>query len=378
MSESSKRPVNPFKPTAGKTPPLLVGRDLIRQDFADGLEYGPGSPGRLMRITGTRGSGKTVMLTDLGNIARERGWLVVDETASDGLCARLVAKLAPESHLEELSVKPTAFGVSLGELKLGKDHLPLTVREAFDKRLDKLGKNRGLLVTVDEIQAARREELVAIATAFQHLVREDRNVAFVFAGLPEAVSDLLDDKVLTFLRRAQAEELQPVASNDVSWALRKSMEASGMRIDDALVEQAAQATKGYPYMIQLVGYHVWQQALRRMGDAGPIEEADVSQGIDRAIKELGIDVIEPALRGLSPMSLAFLLAMAEDDGPSTVAGIAGRLGKDASYVNTYRTRLIDARIIESAGWGLVDLAIPYTRVYLRENRNRIAMRAGLA
>ncbi len=67
----SKNLVNPFKPTAGMTPPVLVGRSSVLDDFTDGLDEGAGAPGRLMRITGPRGSGKTVLLTQLGELASE-------------------------------------------------------------------------------------------------------------------------------------------------------------------------------------------------------------------------------------------------------------------------------------------------------------------
>ena len=47
--------VNPFKPTAGAEPPVLIGRDKVIDDFSDGLDEGVGAPARLMRITGPRG-----------------------------------------------------------------------------------------------------------------------------------------------------------------------------------------------------------------------------------------------------------------------------------------------------------------------------------
>lgn len=42
--------MNPFKPTAGKMPPELIGRDSIIEDFIDGIENGVGAPERLMRF----------------------------------------------------------------------------------------------------------------------------------------------------------------------------------------------------------------------------------------------------------------------------------------------------------------------------------------
>ena len=87
--------MNPFKPTAGKMPPELIGRDFVIESFIDGIENGPGAPECLMRITGARGMGKTVMLNELGRIARARGWLVIDEVASPGFCSTKLKSSAP-------------------------------------------------------------------------------------------------------------------------------------------------------------------------------------------------------------------------------------------------------------------------------------------
>lgn len=60
----------------------------------------------------------------------------------------------------------------------------------------------------------------------------------------------------------------------------------------------------------------------------------------------------------------FLQAMAEDSGPSSTTGIGKRTGMRPNAVGNYRTRLVDAGLIEPAGHGLVDFAIPGLREYL--------------
>ena len=35
---------NPFKPTAGKRPPILIGRESVIEDFEEGLDNGAGAP----------------------------------------------------------------------------------------------------------------------------------------------------------------------------------------------------------------------------------------------------------------------------------------------------------------------------------------------
>ena len=63
---------NPFTPTFGSSPPLLVGRQDLIDDFGDGLDNGPGSPERAVLFAGVRGIGKTVMLNAVEDAARER------------------------------------------------------------------------------------------------------------------------------------------------------------------------------------------------------------------------------------------------------------------------------------------------------------------
>ena len=194
---------NPFKPTAGGEPPLLIGRGKVIRDFEKGLDNGVGAPGRIMLVTGARGTGKTVMLTVFGDRAKARRWDVIEETASAGLCERLVDALRiGRGALDHLAIRPSltfaGAGIGLGEAELSPKRMPETLRSAIAGRLDALEKRHaGLLITIDETQAAERSDMIAIATAIQHQIRERRNIAIVFAGLPQMISDLFNDEVIT-------------------------------------------------------------------------------------------------------------------------------------------------------------------------------------
>jgi hypothetical protein len=86
---------NPFHASFGVSPPLLVGRDDLLDDFAEALEDGPGAAGRATLYTGARGAGKTVMLNAVEDRARERGWLIVSETATPGFVSRITQQHLP-------------------------------------------------------------------------------------------------------------------------------------------------------------------------------------------------------------------------------------------------------------------------------------------
>jgi len=63
---------SPFHPTFGVSPPLLVGRDQLVDEFVEALDDGPGAAGRATLYTGPRGSGKTVLLNAVENGAQRR------------------------------------------------------------------------------------------------------------------------------------------------------------------------------------------------------------------------------------------------------------------------------------------------------------------
>ena len=360
---------NPFKPTAGGEPPLLIGRKRIIRDFEKGLDNGVGAPGRIMLITGARGTGKTVMLTVFGDRARARKWDVIEETASEGLCERLVNELRTrDAALDRLSIRPSlsfaGVGVSLGEAELSPKRMPETLRKAMAERLSSLEKRHaGLLISIDETQAAERSDMIAIATAIQHQIRERRNIAIVFAGLPQMVSDLFNDEVITFLRRARTNVLTDIPVDEVRTAFETTFETSGRAITGEQLQVAAQATEGYPYMIQLVGYHIWDAADLR--DSDTISDQDVHDGLVEARKDLDNAVCIPELHGLSRRDREYLEAMSQSDGPVSTAEVAERMGKSANYASTYRKRLLDAYVIRETERGEVDFAVPFLREYLR-------------
>ena len=349
---------------------MLIGRERVIRDFDKGLDNGVGAPGRIMLITGARGTGKTVMLTVLGDKARAYKWDVIEETASDGLCERLVNELrSKDSLIDKLTINPSisiaGASVSLGEAELSAKRMPETLRKAMSARLDVLEKHDvGLMISIDETQAASRADLIAIATAIQHQIRERRNVAIIFAGLPQMVSDLFDDEVITFLRRARTNVLADVPVDEVEEAFAQTFEDSGMSIDAKLLSRAAKATAGYPYMIQLVGYYIWDTADSRGSTV--ISEEDVSEGIREAHVDLDNAVCIPELHGLSKNDKAYLKAMAISDGPSETSEVAERMGRSAKYAATYRKRLLDAYVIRQTDRGEVDFAVPFLREYLRE------------
>ena len=205
---------NPFKPIAGKMPPVLVGRETVIDDFIEGMANGEGAPGRLTRITGPRGSGKTVLLFELASIAEEQGWLVINVAANGDLLASISRKLRRQPLFNEVAL---SFKTPAADLELRHD---ATERDEFERLIEEAThamtkRGRGLLVAIDEVQDASIDDLRDIANVVQFLIRDEQSIAFVFAGITTGVMDILNGKSLTFLRRAKPEELDAIPLDEV-------------------------------------------------------------------------------------------------------------------------------------------------------------------
>lgn len=369
---------NPFKPTAGKMPPVLVGRDKVINDFIEGMENGSGAPGRLMRVTGPRGSGKTVILSELASIAEGQGWLVVNVSGVTGLVDAIVRKLEKSPLISSAHV---TLGAAPLSVEFETEHRsPVDFESLLTHVAETMtAKGKGLLVTVDEVQDASMDEMRQLSTAVQFLIRDDLDVAFVFAGITTGVLDLLNGEAMTFLRRAKPEELKEIPLDEVRASLRAAVEHSGFEITDEALGVATRATAGYAYLIQLVGYHVWRAAwLRCRGgeDKVVISERDARKGVAEAEEEFRDAVLETAISGLPKTAIDFVMAMSEERDVVAMSAIAERLGKTTGYLSPYRRQLIARQVIEQTAPGYVTFSIPFMREFLQERRGTILARYG--
>ena len=222
----------------------------------------------------------------------------------------------------------------------------------------------GILFTLDELSAGSAPDMSLFATDFQHLVREDMEVAFVGAGLHTGITSLLQGESITFLRRSAPAILDLLTVSEVAEALRKPADVAGRQFDSDALDYAIRATQGYPFLVQLIGDLAW----KAHPENAEISTRDVERAFAKARRSMGSFIIEPSLSDLSDIDRTVLAAMAHDDGPSSVADIRERMGNiKPGYFSMYRQRLIEAGVVYPSGYGRLDIALPYLRDYLREH-----------
>jgi hypothetical protein len=349
-------------------PPVLIGhdRETFVKDVLNGLQYGPGDPNRATIFVGPRGSGKTVLLSRIAELAEQQGWISVEVASVPGMLGEILEQTQvrgasfisgkAKSYWSSISIQ--GFGITR---EMNAETAP-SWRLQMSKFLDELAEQDvGLLITVDEISATL-DEMVVLATAFQMFVRERRNVALVMAGLPSGVSQLLQISSISFLRRAFQHRLSPLDLTEVRISMRQTIEAAGRDIAKDALERAVQATGGYPFLFQLIGYHIWRQS----PNSKRITNTDVDDGIELANADMRRMIFDSTIHDLSETDLRFLEAMTIDDKESKMSDIANRMGVSANYASQYRQRLIEQGVIAKVRTGVVAFEIPMLKEYLRE------------
>lgn len=365
-TDTTRQQENPFTPTFGEVPAHMAGRTVLINDLKRAFAGTKRHPNLTTIITGSRGSGKTALLSLAAEEAEQRGWIAVQTVAlPDMLEDILITARRKTAHLS--SIKQSHItGIEVGQvLGVEWERSPESTnwRNEMTRLLEQLDEtNTGLLITVDEVQP-KLAEMIQLAAIYQLFVTEQRKVALLMAGLPHNMLTLENDKTVSFLRRAQKCQLGRIDEFEIEDAMRRTIEESERDIEALALKKAAQAAGGFPFMMQLVGFRMWD----RHPESKTITEADALAGIELAAKEFKEGVIRATYENLSEGDRAFLRAMLPDSDISTVSSIAQRLEKTHSYATQYKNRLLGHGVIEEANGG-VRFQLPLMREYVAEQQ----------
>lgn len=362
---------NPFSPDFGQAPASLVGRDDLLADIETGLAAGPADIRFTSVLLGVRGTGKTVALSEIEDRAKPNGWVVLSIDASTpGLLSRISNAIAQVSRdYESLGLESSNTRKSKErstEITLGPYRGKWSEQEFFDpnfdmgllERLTMLARtveqfDASVLLTVDELHAADREEARRLANDLQMITkRQQLPLAFVGAGLLEMKYTLLEDKRNTFLRRCNRYEMPPLTYPEAIKGLRFPIEDAGGQITREALELGASAVGDLPYTLQVIGHTAWTVA-----DAPNriIDEYAVEQAISIAEQVVDENISESAFYELSDREQEFLIELAALGGTGSSAAIARQLGLSDREGRKISRRLTLSGYVNKSDRGTVTL-----------------------
>lgn len=374
--------ISPYTP--GQVAREIYGRDKILEDFKRDLAFQIAEPhllGRIEVYSGPRGVGKTSLLRSAQSYSVSKGFETVWVTAGEGsLLASLIESLSGLTRswkgelgdkLGELleSVRIQIGGISVGGVS-GEETEITAPSRLLQEILIAAGqaavqRGNGLIVFIDEIQAADAESLKAVAYAWQHLQSEAPNLpmAVFSAGLSHA-QDVITDAV-SFAERFSYQHLGNLSDRDSMKALRRPATDKGVRWDEEALEMALDAANGYPYFIQVIGDETWRSS--GYPGAGTTIEAGQVRAALEGFNAMRNSFFRARWQKATPVEMSFLQAMAaEGDEPVKRASIAHAMGKQSDGLGVARRSLLDKGLIDTAGHGYVQFSAPGFARFIRE------------
>jgi len=373
---------------AGNPPPALTGREAQEQQFRTLLaRLRGGLSDRGMIVSGLRGVGKTVLLLEFEDIAKDAGWTAPRpiEIKSDTDFRSELADAAYQALLQlsarkalgermrsftgllrgfkvgassdgslEFSFDPDAVSGSTGDLERDLtnlfEQLGQTARE----------HETGVVFLVDEMQFLAREELEAVAAAMHRMSQTRLPVTLVGAGLPQLPGLMVEAK--SYAERLFAyPKLGPLSEDAARQALVAPAEARGVAWEDAALARIIGESGCYPAFIQAYGKEAWNHA-----PGSPVRSADVLGAESLVLAQLDEEFFHVRFEKATDREREYMAAMAAlGEGPYRTAAVAKRLGRRLSYTSAPRDSLIKKGLIYSPDYGQVDFTVPKFSPFMR-------------
>ena len=186
---------NPFTTTFSKTPAAYITTDQPNE-IIENFRYDRPSES-VYKITGVRGSGKTVILAKVEEKLRRNEWLVFDINPARDTLQQIAAMLSKEGFSKKKE-KNTGFNVSATVMGTGGG-FGYNTSESSDKFFD-IGievegmlrevqkKQKKILIGIDEI--SKTEEMIKFASEYGRWLRADYPVYLVCTGLYDNIRKL--------------------------------------------------------------------------------------------------------------------------------------------------------------------------------------------
>lgn len=357
---------NPYRPGFNQAPATLSGRADVIEDLIDALEVaaidGRTPPPVLM--IGPRGVGKTVMLGELADMAGSRyGWMRAHVEVRPGtpFTPDLVASVlsvrsqieqgsGPGLQAESATLRAQVAGVG-GEVHFARPPVPddepaLVLRHALTSLVQiAVEHGTGVVLTLDEVQLASREELAGLAALLQHATGDDWPIVTAGAGLP-LMRD--PDHAVTYFERATWHELGLLDGEATIEALTGPADRAGRPLDPAAADVLAVAAGGYPYAIQVYGHFAW----RASDGEERITLAAAQRGSERARRSLAQGLYAGRWSGATEAQRQYLKAVARltlDGLAVTGRAVADEVGRTTKQLSSVRADLLRQGTLTVAG-----------------------------
>lgn len=350
---------NPFSTTFSKLPEytyITTGEPI---DITENLSYEKPSES-VYKITGIRGSGKTVILANVQERMKseefaDKGWLVYTLNPSRDMLHQLAAYLYSENFIKEnaksrsisLSAQILRSGGGVSYSKENDDRyfdIGVEIRKMFDVVVK---KNKKILICIDEV--SKTPDMVVFALEAGGWILSGYPIYIVCTGLYENVLELGNTKNLTFFRRGTTVMTKPLSQIRMS-----EMYKEKLGINTETAKKLASITKGYAYAFQKLGALYFKNGKK--------------ESLDNIVNELKSELFsysyEKIWEEMTPED-RFLAKLLTEKKEYKREEILVLMGEKSRNYSVYRDRLAKRGIITTRQ-GYIGLNPPFLDEYIRE------------
>ena len=337
---------NPFSITFGNKPKCYISRTMEFAEITENFE-GEYSSSNIYMIMGVRGSGKTVLLTELSEYFEDRGWIIIDVSGSENIIQTIIGNLLTNPGVKSLFTK-TDLSISIPGIELNAKREYPTVPDdvILDNMLKKI-KNKRILIALDE--AVNNKNIRNFTSLFQKYTRKGYPLYLLMTGLYSNIDKLQNGEDMTFLFRAPKIHLKPL-----SLELMAEKYGEIFSISERESIEMAKMTNGYSYAFQMLGYLRWKNKDNSL--------SQILSEYDYILEEYAYSKMWSELSDIDRSVLITINKSKE----KKVKDIREALDMSSSLFSTYRKRLVGAGLIEAPKYGTVNFVLPRFDVFLKE------------
>ncbi|MDO4198435.1 MAG: ATP-binding protein [Erysipelotrichaceae bacterium] len=337
---------NPFTLSFGKIPNNYIRRPAVSYEIVNSF-LGDNPSFNSHIITGVRGSGKTVLLTEIsGSLKENENWIVADLNPEQDMLLSLYSKLMEEKPLKT-SLKKVSLNLLGMDLSLERSVPDKDIETAIEELLKVVKKNgQKLLITIDEV--ANNKEIKRFCSSFQIFLRHDYPVFLLMTGLYENINAVINSKTMTFLLRTPKTVLGPLDLASITETYEKTL---SVEKEEAL--KLARLSKGYAFAFQTIGYLYYKSE---------------TKSIDAIISEFDYYLREFVYRKINEdlsVKDRLLLSKLSCDTPVKTKDLIDNEDFNEKSLSVYRNRLKEKGLIDVSQHGMMSLSLPRFDVFLK-------------
>lgn len=385
--------INPYTPGAGMVPRYLAGREALLEEAQDTLAYiANGYATRSIVYYGLRGVGKTVLLTEIENIALENNIYYEHIEAMENGSFMSSISLYVSKILRKMSVKEKAkqyidlaksvamsfqfFYNKEGETSIGINPEMLKAAGIADTgdlqndltellvHLGKVGQkiNTGAVIFIDEVQYLKDAEFEALMAAIHRCNQLGLPLALIAAGLPK-IAKIAGDIKSYAERLFKFIPVDKLQEDDAKLALTRPASRLGVQYTDEALAEILQQTDCYPYFLQEYGQQAWKyvdKATKTISyEAACAAHNDFIIALDEGFFKVRHD-------RASEKELEFMRAMVQcAELPCQTKQVAQIMHSSYNRIAPIRAQLIHKGFIYATSRGEISFTVPQFDKYLK-------------